>query len=301
MSDESERDREWERYGVVECARPIMEEHFVHFEPIEPIEPIEMREANYNPGKKFGVKLNPVTQLYEHDTPSTQKQDLDDTKPIPQKVELIRPQPLQASQLLQPQPLQSMKPIEPVNDWSIKNKETVTKWQESVELTSFVYNDTLDQYKASIYRISLITLCCSTIVTLIASLAVALGSLNNQWVVLAFNIVTLLLGVVLTISNGLIKINSWDDKVRDYTQYTERLSALWIILKSELDMDDQQRFKASDFIKRMHGQYTNIITQGPYISGSACETATEKYKTKQFDNFIWNNKYNKTSQYADAI
>jgi len=183
------------------------------------------------------------------------------------------------------------------NNWSNNNTHTIEKWSKSVELTSFVYNDVLDKHTASVQIILIIVLVLGALMTIISSINVALGtisSINSVWIVFGLNVAIFCCGAGITIAAGLIKINSWDDRITDYTIYIERLSALWVILKSELDMSAENRINAADFIKRMHGQYINLIQQGPQIGWKECLESTNKYKNKDFTNFKWNNKYGKT-------
>jgi len=191
--------------------------------------------------------------------------------------------------------------IEPTNsnenNWSNNNTHTIEKWSKSVELTSFVYNDVLDKHTASVQIILIIVLVLGAIMTIISGINVALGtisSINSVWIVFGLNVALFCCAAGITIATGLIKINSWDDRITDYTIYIERLSALWVILKSELDMSAENRINAADFIKRMHGQYINLIQQGPQIGWKECQESTNKYKNKNFTNFKWNNKYGKT-------
>lgn len=158
---------------------------------------------------------------------------------------------------------------EPMNEWDQTNTKTINKWRKGVEITSFVYNDVLDQYTVAIQRVLILIIIFGALITVISGINVALGTIttiNSVWIVFGLNVAIFLCGAGITISTGLIKLNSWDDKIRSYAEYVERLSGLWIILKSELDMSAEYRIQAGDFIKRMHGQYINLIHQGPQIS-----------------------------------
>lgn len=98
----------------------------------------------------------------------------------------------------------------------------------------------------------------------------------------------------MTILNGLLRINNFDDDIKTFAQYVERVSALWITLKCELDLSEDKRMDAHNFISRLLGQYIFLMQQGPRISGSECETSMKKWNNQEFKSFSWNNQYEKT-------
>jgi len=186
-----------------------------------------------------------------------------------------------------------------LNDWSDLNNQTISKWRKNVEVTSFVYNEALDKYTVALQRALIVSLICGALGAIFAGVNVILSkitSIDTTWFVFGCSVASLVSSAIVAISTGLIKVGSWDDKIRNYTLYVERLSALWILLRSELDISAEYRIQAGDFIKRMHGQYINLVQQGPYITRKECEIFFQNYKDKKFKDFTWNNHYEKTSE-----
>ncbi len=185
----------------------------------------------------------------------------------------------------------------PVNEWTDHNSHTIDKWEKSVEVTSYVFNEALDKYTLALQRALVLALICSVLSTICAGVNIIFAKLSNidtTWIVLACSIVSLLSSGIMVVSTGLVQIGNWNEKIRNYAQYVERLSALWIILRTELDLSPEYRIQAGDFIKRMHGQYVNLIQQGPQITRKECDTFIQSYKNKKFKDFNWNNRYGKT-------
>jgi hypothetical protein len=178
-----------------------------------------------------------------------------------------------------------------VNEWDQQNTDTINKWQTTIKMTSFVYGDVLDKYTTYITNGMIINAVLGALSVAASGISVALGSFNNQWAVVGLTIFILLCSAGVTISTFARFMGGWDEKVRNYTIYCERLSALWMELRSEMDIDSSERLPATVFISRLHGQYMNLISQGPYIAESECKAALSKYKSNSSNNFAWNSKY----------
>ena len=180
-----------------------------------------------------------------------------------------------------------------VNNWDALNVNTVTSWRNNVAKTSFVYGVILQKHETNLERSLLITLAIGTLMTLLAAVSVALGPLNNKWVVLGFDVVILVGSALITVSNGLIKIYGWDESVKHLTKIIEKLDALWYTFETELNLQPDQRQDAKDFIKRTDSDYAHLMQQCPHINMEEYIQASQEYQTRLSKNLIWQYQFNR--------
>lgn len=177
--------------------------------------------------------------------------------------------------------------------WSEKNVKIVEGWKESLEEASFVFNDTAEYYERLNQLVLVLSLILGSVMTVVSAISVTLISMQNQWVVLIFNIGMLSGSAIIAFVNSLEKVYSWDDKERQYGEHSQKLYALWLTLNTEMTLSNVQRFPAHDFIKRKIGEYGFLMQQGPYISMVDYNKSSHKYKNNIYNEEIWRNKFNK--------
>jgi hypothetical protein len=180
-----------------------------------------------------------------------------------------------------------------VNEWDKRASQTAHKWMENIKSTAFIYNFTMFRFQGSRRKRLMVGMIAPFICTLLSVIAAALGLYIDVYYLIGINIVNAIITSIAGIAIGTIRVNGWDDKIQDYNTYTERLGALFSTFELELDMSKDQRIDADDFIKRMHGRYLTLITQGPGINDVETAAATAEYNANQFKNMSWNNRYGK--------
>jgi len=168
---------------------------------------------------------------------------------------------------------------ETANEWNDNSENTIRKWMNNVHETAFTYSYIADTYRTSRRYFNSAAFILGIFVSVLAAVVVAIGVLDLQWPVFGINITILVLGGFVTFFSGYSRINNWDDRIQDYDLYTERLGSLWIEFRSVMDISRDQRTRAIDFIKHMHGKYIILIQQGPGITVRESEVADKKYQS----------------------
>jgi hypothetical protein len=177
--------------------------------------------------------------------------------------------------------------------WTNENTTIIKLWQQKLEETSFVYEDTAGRYDRKVRAVLVLSLLIGSIMTVLSALTLTLGPLGNQWVVLGINVSLLAGSAFISIFNGLVKVFSWDDKAKIYSDYAQLLFAFWTVLDSEMTLPPEQRMRASEFIKRKVSENANLMQQGPLISMPDYNISKHNYKNSIYNEEAWNIKYNK--------
>lgn len=147
----------------------------------------------------------------------------------------------------------------------------------------------------------ILSLLLSILMTVASALTITLGSLDNPWVVLGFNIGMLVASAIIAIANGLEKVFSWDDKQRLYGDHSQRLYSLWLTLDSEMGLAKHQRFVAGNFIKRKTSEYAIVMQQGPQISMEDFNKSLHKYKNHLYNEALWMRRFNIKNKELEEI
>lgn len=179
------------------------------------------------------------------------------------------------------------------NGWNQDNTKTIREWQANLELSSFVYNDVSTKYDKYLQKIVILTIILGSITTFVTGLASVLVIIDNKWLIFGLTIFGFLMILVTTIVTGIGDNQNWKDKSKLYAQYSEKLNALWFTFETEMNFPEEHRIQASDFIKRMSGQYLNIMKESPDMDNSENIQAIHRYRNHIFDDIAWNKKFNK--------
>jgi hypothetical protein len=188
-----------------------------------------------------------------------------------------------------------------INGWTEKNCEIVETWKQSLQESSFVYNDTAAYYERMMQITLILSLLLGTLMTVASALTITLGSLNNTWVVLGFNVGMLVASAIIATANGLEKVFSWDDKQKLYENHSQRLYSLWLTLDSEMSLARHQRFIAGNFVKRKNSEYAIVMQQGPQISMEDFNKSLHKYKNNLYDEELWMRRFNIKNKELEEI
>lgn len=173
------------------------------------------------------------------------------------------------------------------NDWTKQNYKTIRGWQSDIEKSSLIHGEILNTVFNNLQNITILCLVMGVVISLFSALSITLGFLNHKWVPLAFNILILISGAVITISTGIIKIKNWENLLLILSRLVEKLDSVWFLIDTELSMSSDQRVNAKDFIKRCDGEYTFLMRQTPPINPDVYSAADKKYKERLYNNHMW--------------
>jgi len=178
--------------------------------------------------------------------------------------------------------------------WTDKNTAIVEKWMEELEERSFIYNDTAEWYERAVRNIFLLSVVLSFGITIASIINVVMGSVGlPPWGVLALNVGMAAAGAVITSTNSIAGFYGWGESYDVFSKHSQKLYNLWLTLNSEMSVLRSHRFRASIFIQRKLGEYSYLMQQGPQINTSDYNKASHKYKNNNYDEELWNMRFNK--------
>lgn len=178
------------------------------------------------------------------------------------------------------------------NGWTVENYNTVRKWQTDIEKSSYIYSEVLFDLMRKLQVTLILILILSAFAAFMNGINVALSFLDYKWVVVVFNIITLLCIGTVTVLSGTIKVLNWEFLIRILTRFVEKLDASWFYFETELSISPDQRQNAIDFIKRADGQYLYLMQESPPIRGDQYSMANRRFKERILNNHIWSRKFN---------
>ena len=184
------------------------------------------------------------------------------------------------------------------NNWNTINTKTVRDWKNSLKQALFVYNYVLEGLQKKLDKIKVVILFFSILTTVISAIATYALTNNNQTsiiVSLVINILTTLIGAVLSFLNGYIKIYNLDTTVQSYTVYIERMDSIYSDIAGELILPPSLRADALIFIKKEYDIYSTLIKNSPEIKATDNMEALKQYHTYLEDeesNIKFSSKYN---------
>lgn len=185
-----------------------------------------------------------------------------------------------------------------IGNWTDTNVNTLRTWKGSMRQALYIYNHVLEKLKRKLNHYNIIILVLGILTTLISAIstyalvnttttinnisanttALTNTDSTNVNVGLVISVINLVMGAVITILKGLIKLFGLDDLVSSYTLYLERLDQLYSTIANQLTLPPKLRNDALDFIKAENEIYLKLIKESPEVASSDYNLALEEYR-----------------------
>lgn len=178
------------------------------------------------------------------------------------------------------------------NDWTPQNEATLKKWLVSITQATDIYQNVLDDKKNIYNKILVVSLIIIFIGTVISAISTVFSGVDKyKTLVLVLNAIGFGINGIVTILNGTIKIYNFDEDIKIFSAYIERLDQFYSPIVAQVLLDPSLRKNAKEFIEVNNKTYVTLIQTAPYIKSSTYR----KYKSK-YDEYRDNQKLDFKSQ-----
>lgn len=183
------------------------------------------------------------------------------------------------------------------NGWSPENEATLKKWLTSITQATYIHQNVLDNKRNIYNRILVVSLIISSIGTIASAVSTtSLALESNKILLLILNSILFGINVLITVLNGTIKLYNFDEDIKIFSMYIEKLDQFYSLIISQILLDTSLRQNAKKFIEINNKTYTTLIQQSPSIKSSVYR----KYRSK-YDDYRRNQKLDFKSQTLDDI
>ena len=166
-----------------------------------------------------------------------------------------------------------------------------------------IYNYVLELYKKKMNIVMTISTVFSYIITLLSAtlLSVIMSIVNDntnnyKWAFFGFSLASLIIGIVISILNSILKIYGWSNIILKYSLYIEKLESCHAKITNILLLPQRIRIDAKNFIKKQNKEYLKITRIAPKILSSEYLNAKHFfYQNSEMINYELEQKYNYTS------
>lgn len=178
------------------------------------------------------------------------------------------------------------------NGWTPQNEATLKKWLISITQATDIYQSVLDDKKNIYNKILVISLIIIFIGTVISAILTVFSGIDKyKTLILILNAIGFVINGIVTILNGTIKIYNFDEDIKIFSTYIERLDQFYSTIVAQILLDSSLRKNAKEFIEINNKTYITLIQTAPYIKSSIYR----KYKSK-YDEYRDNKKLDFKSQ-----
>ena len=162
------------------------------------------------------------------------------------------------------------------NGWTPEDESMLNSWCETLKRTSFAYQYLIDKSYQISTRLSLISICSSSILSIFAGFK--LWVQDNRVFQSTGDIVMLFSNFLIAAITTASKRYLDDQKNQKIKAYLEEADKFQAIVFTQMSMVPKYRMPAKDFFNKYKDIYTKIMTSMPNVSIKEITMAQQKYK-----------------------
>lgn len=171
------------------------------------------------------------------------------------------------------------------NGWTDEDNDMLHMWANTIKTTSFAYQYILDKGYQISTRLSLISICSSSLLSIFAGFKLWIQ--DNKAFQSASDITMLFSNFIVAAITTASKRYLDDQKNQKIKAYLEQADQFYALLYTQLSMTPKYRIPAKEFFKKYKDTYTKIMTSMPNVSIK--EITIAKNKFIEFEKTINNN------------
>lgn len=207
-----------------------------------------------------------------------------DVYDVPQMPELVlepKPKMLYGMSMIskptEPRPeLNSVEIMDKTHGWTEEDENMLLNWADTLKKTSFSYQYLLDKSFKISTRLSLISVCSSSLLSIFAGFKLWIQ--DNRVFQSAGDIVMLFSNFLIAAITTASKRYLDDQKNQKIKAYLEEADKFHALIYTQINLAPSYRMPPKDFFNLYKEQYTQIMTNMPNVSIREITIAQQKYK-----------------------
>ena len=225
----------------------------------------------------LNININDDPDIVNHPNPANQS-----SQPIISPITTTEPNlsNIDMNVISDTDPLQltNLRPISSsTNNWTDKNTETLRNWKASISKASFIYEAIIEKFKRFDNVFSGLVYAAGVVATFIATISASLDMTTYPAAIFRLIIINAIIAAASAVFSEILRRFKWKDKVKDFSNFVERLDAFYSTVAGELILPINLRQDAIEFIRRNNETYMSIMKDSPQISLSNHADASKKY------------------------
>lgn len=163
--------------------------------------------------------------------------------------------------------------------WTEEKEKLLDEWIQQLISKHTKYYFLSERLKKDEAYLTWVTIVISTIITTFNSIT-AIFSNYPFWLEVLIKIVSVLIGLSMTLTIAWIKHNQFITRIADCERLLQSLEDLTGNIKAEKQMPDNHRTNADEFIKQYRETVTLVMKNNPEISPNELKEIIEKVRDK---------------------